>query len=104
MKKERSWLRLIKLANFFRSSFKSILNKHNIDGKVIGSGSLLQIKIEGVKDLELKKYFASEMLKNNMLATNVIYLSVAHNKQLLKKYFKELDRKVILKLKRDFNL
>jgi glutamate-1-semialdehyde 2,1-aminomutase len=104
MKKKRSWLRLIELAKFFRSSFKSILNKHNINGKVIGSGSLLQIKIEGVKDLELKKYFASEMLKNNMLATNVIYLSVAHNKQLLKKYFKELDRRVILKLKKDFNL
>jgi glutamate-1-semialdehyde aminotransferase len=104
MKKERSWLRLMELARFFKSSFKSILNKHNVEGKVIGSGSLLQIKVERVKDLELKKYFATEMLKNNILATNVIYLSVAHNKQLLKKYFKELDRRVILKLKRDFNL
>ncbi len=31
------------------------------------------------------------MLKKGFLATNVIYVSIAHNKKILKKYFKELD-------------
>ena len=31
------------------------------------------------------------MLKKGYLASNVIYTSVAHNKKILKKYYKELD-------------
>ena len=32
------------------------------------------------------------MLKNNILASNVVYVSVSHNKNLLNKYFKILDK------------
>ena len=31
------------------------------------------------------------MLKNNILASNVVYSSIAHNNKILKKYFKVLD-------------
>ena len=37
------------------------------------------------------------MLKENILASNVIYLSTAHNEKLLEKYFEQLD-KVLFKL------
>ena len=38
------------------------------------------------------------MLKERILASNVIYLSTAHTKTLLKKYFTSMD-KVLFKLK-----
>ena len=41
------------------------------------------------------------MLKKNILASNVIYLSVAHNKNLLEKYFFHLD-KILLNFKKKF--
>ena len=97
MKKERSWVRLKSLGMFFKNKFRSILYKHNIIGDVIGNGSLLQFKLSKINDVDLKKYLASEMLKKNILASNVIYLSTAHSEKLLDKYFYQLD-KVLFKL------
>ena len=97
MKKERSWVKLKNLGKFFRKKFRLILIKHNIEGDVIGNGSLLQFKLKKINDVDLKKYLASEMLKKKILASNVIYLSVAHNQKLLEKYFYQLD-KVLSKL------
>jgi adenosylmethionine-8-amino-7-oxononanoate aminotransferase len=98
MKKERSWLKLKNLANFFKKKFRSILNKHSISGEIIGTGSLLKFTIEKLDDNSLKKVFATEMLKEKILASNVIYLSTSHTKTLLNKYLIAID-KVVLKLK-----
>ena len=92
MEKERSWLKLKKLGKFFKKKFRSVLSKNNIVGDVIGSGSLLQFKLSKVNDIYLKKYLASEMLKKNILASNVIYLSTAHSEKLLEKFFIQLDK------------
>ena len=98
MEKERSWIKLKKLGNYFKKNFKIILNKHSISGDIIGTGSLIQFKINKLDDNALKKLFASEMLKKNFLASNVIYLSTAHTKSLLNKYLKAIDE-VFSKLK-----
>ena len=97
MEKERSWIRLKSLGNFFKKNFRFILRKHNIAGDVIGNGSLLQFKLNKINDVDLKSCLAREMLKKNFLASNVIYLSIAHNEKLLGKYFEQLD-KVLFKL------
>lgn len=98
MKKERSWLKLKNLSNFFKKNFRSILDKHSITGEIIGTGSLLKFKIKKLDDNSLKKIFATEMLKERILASNVIYLSTAHTKTLLNKYLIAIE-KVLLKLK-----
>ena len=97
MEKERSWIRLKSLGNFFKKNFRLSLRKHNIAGDVIGNGSLLQFKLNKINDVDLKSCLAREMLKKNFLASNVIYLSIAHNEKLLGKYFEQLD-KVLFKL------
>jgi glutamate-1-semialdehyde aminotransferase len=97
MQKERSWVRLKSLGMFFKKKFRLTLHKHNIKGDVIGNGSLLQFKLNKIDDIDLKKFLASEMLKKNILASNVIYLSTAHSEKLLDKYFYQLD-KILFKL------
>ncbi len=94
MKKERSWIKLKSLGDFFKKNFKLILNKHSISGDIIGTGSLLKFKIGKLNDNLLKKFFANEMLKKGMLASNVIYLSTAHTEILLKKYLSAIDKAV----------
>ena len=47
-----------------------------------------------------RTYITQEMLKKGFLATNVVYASIAHDKKILKKYFKELD--IIFKKIRKF--
>ena len=98
MKKERSWIKLKSLGDFFKKNFKLILNKHSISGDIIGTGSLLKFKIGKLNDNMLKKFFANEMVKKGMLASNVIYISTAHTDILLKKYLSAID-KAIYKVK-----
>ena len=44
------------------------------------------------KHHNLKKTFLiQEMLKSNILAANIIYVSTSHTDKILKKYFKKLD-------------
>lgn len=92
MQKEQTWIKLKKLGEFFKKKFRFILRKNQIAGDVIGNGSLLQFKLNKVNDIHLKKYLASEMLKKNILASNVIYLSTAHSEKLLEKFFIQLDK------------
>ncbi|MDA7801189.1 aminotransferase class III-fold pyridoxal phosphate-dependent enzyme [Candidatus Pelagibacter sp.] len=98
MEKERSWIRLKTLGNFFKKNFKLILNKHSVSGNIIGTGSLLKFKIDKLNDNLLKRFFVNEMLKKGMLASNVIYLSTAHTEILLKRYLTAID-KAVYKLK-----
>ena len=50
--------------------------------------------------MHYKSYITYVMLKNSILASNSIYLSTAHKKSVLKKYFKVLD--IIFKNIRNF--
>ena len=52
-----------------------------------------------MNDFEFKKLIASEMLRYNILASNVIYLSTAHHEKLLERYFQKLD-KILSKYKK----
>ena len=50
-----------------------------------------------------KSYFIQEMLKHNILATNSIYVSLAHTDKVIKKY-KKIFNKIFDKLKTAKNL
>ncbi len=39
-----------------------------------------------------KTFLTQEMLKNKILATNMIYINIFHNKNNIKKYVKVLDK------------
>ena len=45
-----------------------------------------------------KTFLTQEMLKNQILASNVIYLSTEHKKQIMQKYYLTLD-KIFKKIK-----
>lgn len=99
MSKEKTWIKLKNLGIYFKKNFKLILKKNTISGDIWGTGSLLKFYIDGISDDLLKKYFANEMLSKGMLASNVIYLSTAHNKTLLNKYLIAIDE-TLFKLKK----
>ena len=39
-----------------------------------------------------KTFLTQQMLKNKILATNMIYINIFHNKKNIKKYIKVLDK------------
>ena len=45
-----------------------------------------------VNHIKRKTFLTQEMLKNNILASNMIYITIFHNKNNIRKYFRVLDK------------
>ena len=66
--------------------------KTQIDLNVFGIDALPGFKINSKKWQKYRSYIIFMMLKNSILTSNVIYVSVTHTDAILKKYFKILDK------------
>ena len=91
MEKTRSWIKITKIGNEIRKNWKRIAKKNNLEIIISGIPALSSFMFKSKKNNHYKTFITQEMLKKGFLASNVIYTSVAHNKKILKKYYKELD-------------
>ena len=65
--------------------------KNNIKIIISGIDSIPQFYFEHDHN-QNKTFLTQEMLKRGFLASNLVYVSIVHTHQILKKYFIELDR------------
>ena len=82
--------------------WKETSKRTNIKIKITGMDSIPMFVFEKNHNLN-KSYFIQEMLKHNILATNSIYVSLAHTDKVIKKY-KKIFNKIFDKLKTAKNL
>ena len=61
-------------------------NEFNINLNISGLDPLATFYINSPKWLEYKTFITQEMLSNNFLASNVVYMSTKHNDKVLNKY------------------
>ncbi len=74
-----------------KNFWSELSKKYNVPIKVLGSNAIPSF--EFIKNHSKNKTFLTqEMLKNRILATNMIYINIFHNKKNIKKYFKILDK------------
>ena len=64
--------------------------KNGIEIEIFGKDSIPQFKFKNSNQI-YKTYLTQEMLKKKFLASNTIYVSISHNKKILKKYYKSLE-------------
>ena len=106
MEKNKTYLKLKKTGKHIKFQWKKIALKHNLEIKVTGIDAIPSFNFIGDFNQKAITYITQEMLKNNILATNVIYISIAHKKNYVNRYLKQFD--VILgrisKLKNKNNL
>ncbi len=76
---------------FIKSIWLDLSKKYNVPIKVTGRNSILSFEF-CKNHTERKTYFTQEMLKNKILATNLIYITIFHNKKNIKKYIKILEK------------
>ena len=80
-----------------KNTWYYLSKKHNVPIKIMGTNGIPSF--EFLKNHTKKKTFLTqEMLKNKILATNMIYISIFHNKKNIQKYIKILD-KIFYKIK-----
>lgn len=82
--------------------WRDVSKKTNIKIDISGMDSIPIFTFQKEHNL-FKSYFTQEMLKNNILASNSIYVSIVHTDIVLKKY-KKLFNKIFHKLKNTQNI
>ncbi len=91
MKKTQSWKKISKIGKIIIKNWKKISKKNNVPIDINHSNSIPSFNFLGKNKKKYKTFLTQYMLSKNILASNIIYVSVVHNKSILKKYFKNLD-------------
>tara|TARA_B110000971_G_scaffold220592_1_gene264631 strand:+ start:10097 stop:12118 length:2022 start_codon:yes stop_codon:yes gene_type:complete len=91
MEKKKSWIYITNLGNYVKRKWAIIAKSNNIKINIYGIPALLNFDIVSKDAEKYHTYLSSYMLNKKILASNVFYLSVSHNKKNLEKYFNCLN-------------
>ena len=98
MKKKKTYKKVKVIGKKIKTIWKKLAIKYKLPIKIYGLDSIPSFKILSKNSAKYKTFITQEMLKKNILATNTIYISIAHKSEYLNKYTKILD-KIFLKIK-----
>ncbi len=91
MEKNKTYKTVKKIGKYIKFNWDKIAKKNNIKIIISGIDSIPQFYFEHDHN-QNKTFLTQEMLKRGFLASNLVYVSIVHTHQILKKYFIELDR------------
>lgn len=92
MERTKSWKIITGIGNEVQKKWELLGKKHNLNIQINGIPALSTFSIVSNDWLKYKTFITQEMLKKGFLATNAIFVSVKHNKKILKIYFEILDQ------------
>ena len=91
------------MGKFYKEGCLKLAEKHNINLEVKGIDTINYLSFAKSKNQLYKTFITQEMLKVNILSSNVIYINTSHKKEHLNLYLKNLD-KIFNKIKKTRNL
>ena len=100
MEKHQTWKKLIKHGKYLNAQWEKLSKKYKIPIEISGIESITQFSFKSKRNQEYKTLITQEMLKNKILATNLVFLNIFHTKKIIDKYIIELDKifKIIKKI------
>ncbi len=106
MEKSKSWVLIDKIGMKIRKKLKILAKKYNLNIIFFGLPALTRFNLKGFDEKLLKTFLSQEFLKQGILGSNVIYVSVTHTQKILNKYYKviEVIFKKLSKFKNNSNL
>ena len=91
MEKKRSWIIIDKIGLQIRKKLKILAKKHNLNINFFGLPALTTFNLKGFDEKFVKTFLSQEFLKQGILGSNTIYVSLAHTKKMLNRYYKVVD-------------
>ena len=92
MERNQSWKYISNLGDYINQGWKKIADRNGLDIHIFGLNSITKYVLRTKNEfLKYKTFITQEMLKRGYLATNSVYVSTAHNKELVDKYIGHLD-------------
>ncbi len=92
MKKYQTWNIIKEKGKLIQKRWAEISKQNDVEISINGIYSLSSFIFKSKMHQKYKTLITQEMLKSNMLASNVLYPSIAHKKNLLDKYFSKMDQ------------
>lgn len=91
MEKEKSWDVITEIGTRVTKRWEVLGAKHGLDLRTAGLPALTSFSINSTDWLSYKTYITQEMLKKGILASNSLYVCIAHTDEHIDRYFHELD-------------
>ena len=91
MQRDKTWLDISKKGDLLREIWKKLAKKFNLDIKIGGIKPIPFFSINSTHFLKYKTFITQEMLKNDFLASNIVFTSTAHKSDIFNKYEKLLE-------------
>ena len=98
MKKIKSWEKLIKSGKYLNQRWQELSKKYDLPIKISGIESITQFTFKNNHSL-YKTFITQELLKKNILGSNLVFLNIYHSKKIIDFYIKQLDE-VFFKIKK----
>lgn len=92
MKRLKSWEIITNIGKEMQNIWKNIFSKYGYEINVTGIPALSSFLIKSENSNKVKTFITQEMLRNNILATNIFYPSIAHSQEHLDLYENFLDQ------------
>ena len=90
MERTSSWEVITETGNNIKNKWLEISQSLDIKLQIDGIPALPSFKFVDDKDNILITYFCQEMLKKGYLTSNIVFVSIVHTHEILKKYFEAL--------------
>ncbi len=97
MKKLKSWNKLIKSGQYINDQWSKLSKKYSLQINISGIESITQFSFKKNNNL-YKTFITQELLKENILGSNLIFLNIYHDRKKINFYIKKLD-KIFMKIK-----
>ena len=91
MEKIKSWEIISKKGKLFKKKLIDLGLKYELPLNVFGSDGIPAFSFNSKNNLKYKTFITQEMLKSNILASNVIYICTKHDLKNFNDYFNSLD-------------
>ena len=87
MERDESWKQITKVGKQIAKRWDDLAKKNNLAIEINGLPSLISFNIPVDNWLKYKTLITQEMLKNNYLASNSVYVCTEHSDEIINEYF-----------------
>ena len=92
MERIKSWKIITKKGEYIKKKWKLLANKYNLSIEFQGLPAISSFFIKSKNFLQYKTLISQELLKDSILASNVIYFSTEHSKEDIERYLISLEK------------
>jgi len=91
MEQTKSWQNITLTGKKIKNKWNKIARNHKLNINIEGMNAIPNFYFNSKNNLKYKTLISQEMLKQKLLASNIIYCSISHKEKVLKKYFDILE-------------